>query len=549
MNTDINTEKFKRLNDFLPYGLLYDFEPKIELLKGDLTEIQLIKNIKLIEKFNQVSFINSIKNLNRDEFIETVEKHYLYFKYNHTNEPYLVNYWLFKSKELILNSKIEPINKKAFEVFFDSKHFPENDNLKNWKDVKYSYDYYLKNVDLNISSIEYIEKLSNKFYDSEIYNICHRARVEIEKGITDKSINTTTIKIDLESLNKRHRELIERHNLNHADKMPIYKAYFETMQYLYDYLLNWFNSVTQSKNEPQLFTNASLNTIKEIRELNYPRYSFNYLNELIERCKNDGYSIQPMFDKYGCFEINNAKVYSIELAMLFLYKDVKVLNLETKEIETISGYDYLQTFTDGYREGEQKIKPNESIIYGSNADSYILDLLNNYFHNPIGIGRKGWGYVKRIKLISFTHKDIWEFGYYSGIVSVVDKMQIDYKKQFEKSIQLQTVKPESKEIVVPENKHANIFENSYAYQIFLAWHEKFKEIEKNHIANYSYLIRIMIKDKLIKDIKQSNYLEFLSQYGINLTRLKTINDCETADKKTIYLDTKKAIYNTYNYSG
>lgn len=162
------------------------------------------------------------------------------------------------------------------------------------------------------------------------------------------------------------------------------------------------------------------------------RYRFSpYLEELHER-DNIYQLIKTMFNMHGCFEINTAKIYNIDLAILFQYKDVKLWNVETKKAEIVNGMDFLWTFLEGYNEGKQLIKPNEDIIYGSNADSYISDLHNKYYHNKIGISFEGWEYVKRVTIFSFTNKEIRDYGYYSGIVSVVDKMQIDYKKQFQK---------------------------------------------------------------------------------------------------------------------
>lgn len=295
----MNKNTFDLLNNYLPYGLLYKFEPKSELLNGDLTEIQLIKNINLIEKFNQISFINSIKDLNKNDFIEAIEKHYLYFKDLHKNEPYLNNYWLSKTNYLILNSTIEPNLKEAFREYFHEKHFPEKDNLKNWKDVKYYYDYYLRNIDLNINSVDYVNKISAKFFDSEIFDICHRAKVEIEKGVINKCIDTNIIKHDLKLLDKRHFEFIEKHNLNHTDKMHVYNAYFETMQYLYDNLFNWFNSISQFETEP-LQSNRENKSIESKEPKNkYPKIFKNgYAYEMFIELKNLTVDKNPLAD-YG----------------------------------------------------------------------------------------------------------------------------------------------------------------------------------------------------------------------------------------------------------
>ena len=82
-----------------------------------------------------------------------------------------------------------------------------------------------------------------------------------------------------------------------------------------------------------------------------------------------------------------------------------------------------------------------------------------------------------------------------------DRIKELTEPQLSVSLPLKTDKVEVKE---PEYKHTDIFENGYAYQMFLEWHEKFKSNSDNYKANYSYLIRNMIKDKLIKDIKHSN---------------------------------------------
>lgn len=97
------------------------------------------------------------------------------------------------------------------------------------------------------------------------------------------------------------------------------------------------------------------------------------------------------------------------------------------------------------------------------------------------------------------------------------------------------------ESIEPINKHTHIFENGYAYKLFLEWHEMYKTDTKNRLTNYSYLIRKMTKDKLIKDIRHSNYFDFLSMYEIDITRLKTISNCETTPKKNSYLTLKQTV--------
>jgi hypothetical protein len=95
------------------------------------------------------------------------------------------------------------------------------------------------------------------------------------------------------------------------------------------------------------------------------------------------------------------------------------------KIETkINGYDYLQTYIEGYKEGEQyfetefKVSPNT--LYGENAEDYVKAIHHNFFHTPIGESDKGWVFVKDKFSYSQTHKSVKRHGYYSGIVAKVE---------------------------------------------------------------------------------------------------------------------------------
>lgn len=111
----------------------------------------------------------------------------------------------------------------------------------------------------------------------------------------------------------------------------------------------------------------------------------------------------------------------------------------------------------------------------------------------------------------------------------------------------QSVKtPESIESKEPKNPYPTIFVTGYAYEIFIEWNNKFKDNINNHKANYSFLIRKMIKDGLMFDVKFSNYLTLLNKYNISIDKIKPLAECDTKDKTTIYLDTKSTINTRYN---
>lgn len=100
----------------------------------------------------------------------------------------------------------------------------------------------------------------------------------------------------------------------------------------------------------------------------------------------------------------------------------------------------------------------------------------------------------------------------------------------------------------PENPYPNIFSgiNDCGYKLFSIWHEKFKNDENNHVANYSFIIRTMVAGHLILDLKHSAYLEFLGKHGIQISRIKTISNCTTKLKDELYLELKESIYTTKN---
>jgi len=140
---------------------------------------------------------------------------------------------------------------------------------------------------------------------------------------------------------------------------------------------------------------------------------FQYIKGVIER---DGYSIIET-------KTYTVKIYRPELSILFISESFLAFNLETQTEEPLRIYDYLLSYIDGYKEGEEyfenefKVSPNT--LYGANAEQYVRDIHLNYFHAQIKGFNEGWGYVKKTCPTILTHKTIREFGYYSGLVNKV----------------------------------------------------------------------------------------------------------------------------------
>ncbi len=133
-------------------------------------------------------------------------------------------------------------------------------------------------------------------------------------------------------------------------------------------------------------------------------------------------------------EERNFKIFTASLAVILISKNLQVLNMDTQTETRINSWNYLNTYIEAYKEGEQyfeaefKVSPNT--IYGANAEQYVRDIHQNFFHvQHTGIN-EGWGYVKKQYPLILTHKVVKEFGYYSGIVNKVEEQVKKYPQLF-----------------------------------------------------------------------------------------------------------------------
>lgn len=129
-----------------------------------------------------------------------------------------------------------------------------------------------------------------------------------------------------------------------------------------------------------------------------------------------------------------SKIYTTELAVLLISQELPARNMETQTETTIDGWEYLQTYIEAYKEGEQyfesEFRVSPSTLYGANAEQYVRDIHFNFFHVNLKEGNKGWGYVKKEYPITLTHETIKKFGYYSGIVSKIEEQVKKHRKLF-----------------------------------------------------------------------------------------------------------------------
>lgn len=157
-----------------------------------------------------------------------------------------------------------------------------------------------------------------------------------------------------------------------------------------------------------------------------------------EQAKHPYKSFQREIVNNGYFivkaDTDTVKIYTPELAVIFTSKELPARNMDTKAETNINGWEYLKTYIEAYKEGEQyfetefKVSPNT--LYGANAEQYVRDIHLNFFHvKHTGIN-EGWGYVKKQYPLFLTHKAVKEFGYYSGIVNKVEEQVKKYPRLF-----------------------------------------------------------------------------------------------------------------------
>jgi hypothetical protein len=168
------------------------------------------------------------------------------------------------------------------------------------------------------------------------------------------------------------------------------------------------------------------------------RFELTTFIEKLEQTKRPYKSFQREIENNGCFKVktetDTVKIYTPELAVILTSKELPTLNIDTQKETTVNGWEYLKTYIEAYKEGEQyfetdfKVSPNT--LYGANAEQYVRDIHLNFFHvKHTGIN-EGWGYVKKQYPFILTHKAVKEIGYYSGIVNKVEEQVKKYPRLF-----------------------------------------------------------------------------------------------------------------------
>ena len=157
-----------------------------------------------------------------------------------------------------------------------------------------------------------------------------------------------------------------------------------------------------------------------------------------EQTKHEYKVFKREIENNGCFKVktetDTVKIYTPELAVIFTSNKLSARNMDTQTETIINGSDYLNTYIEAYKEGEQyfetEFKVSTNTLCGANAELYVRDIHLNFFHvQHTGIN-EGWSYVKKQYPMILTHKAVKEYGYYSGIVNKVEEQVKKYPRLF-----------------------------------------------------------------------------------------------------------------------
>ena len=157
-----------------------------------------------------------------------------------------------------------------------------------------------------------------------------------------------------------------------------------------------------------------------------------------EQTKHEYKVFKREIENNGCFKVktetDTVKIYTPELAVIFTSNKLSARNMDTQTETNINGSEYLKTYIEAYKEGEQyfetEFKVSTNTLYGANAEQYVRDIHLNFFHVQHTGTNEGWSYVKKQYPMILTHKAVKEFGYYSGIVNKVEELVKKHPRLF-----------------------------------------------------------------------------------------------------------------------
>ena len=237
-----------------------------------------------------------------------------------------------------------------------------------------------------------------------------------------------------------------------------------------------------------------------------------------EQTKHEYKVFKREIENNGCFKVktetDTVKIYTPELAVIFTSNKLSARNMDTQTETIINGSDYLNTYIEAYKEGEQyfetEFKVSTNTLYGANAEQYVRDIHLNFFHVQHTGTNEGWSYVKKQYPMILTHKAVKEFGYYSGIVNKVEEQVKKYPRLFATFDKCEHNLP-----------HQPIIESPFSV---LEWATIFYYADETKLLSESCLLKTRLEQFMSKHQVNTTFDNFKNSYYEAKRRINKKND-------------------------
>lgn len=126
---------------------------------------------------------------------------------------------------------------------------------------------------------------------------------------------------------------------------------------------------------------------------------------------------------------NQVRFYTPELLLTLIDRNLGVQNRSNKEFLELNGLDFLDEYFKGYFEGrndfDQRYSPLSNFTCPEKGGTYLEELQYNYYEKRFENGFVGYSHVKVSPPKVISKNVIFDYGFYSGLVSKVEDLVSD----------------------------------------------------------------------------------------------------------------------------
>ncbi|MCR9154773.1 MAG: hypothetical protein NXI09_11730 [Bacteroidetes bacterium] len=239
--------------------------------------------------------------------------------------------------------------------------------------------------------------------------------------------------------------------------------------------------------------------------------------------------------------------FSPRLAVVLRSPDLKIKNLETKQLEQFPSEKYWKTYKSAFINGQdyfnENFRPVDKLIYGDNSKELVQRLDRFAFSEHVkNYSSQGWSFVTKQEPFLITHRTIYTHGFYSGAFQSVLMFAKDHREVFQKwgSALTGHARKDDKK----NNPFPRIFKDGYAWEMFTELADPLMELKKN-LVDWSFIYRAMQMDDadlIYKDIGNSEFKRWLEdeKFVTLESDFKTYNNSRNEQRVSNYRKTRES---------